>query len=180
MNSSQIPEVQSPKQRRLSVGANLRLAQPLGVSRRLGSVSHSPLHLTSNPPLLRDAVPFLGHDLFRRDLCDDASFARSLRRRKGRSPGSIQHRYFPARALEIQTHPSLWPFHPQLRQRYRDLPRLRPRRNMLVVKGLFRVLRLRPWCQPFCGASSARASISACKPCNTMRYPRTIRRNLPR
>lgn len=176
MNSSRIPEVQSPKLRRPSVGENLHSAQLLGVSMRLGSVSHPPLHLTSNPPLPRDAVPFRDHDLFRRDLCDDASFARSLRRRKGRSPGSIQHRYFPARALEIQKHPSLWPFHPPLRRRYRDLPR----RNMLVVKGLFQVPRLRPWCQPFCGASSARASISACKPCNTMRYPRTIRRNLPR
>ena len=55
-----------------------------------------------------------------------------------------------------------------------------PRRNRLVVKELFQVPRLRPWGQPFCGASSARASISACKPCNTMRYPRTIWRNLPR
>jgi len=180
MSSFPIPEVQSPKQRRLSVDANLRLAQPLGVSRRLGSVSHSSQHLTPHPPLRRGAVPFRDHGLFRRDLCDDASFVRNLRQRKLRSPGSIQCRYFLARALEIQKHPSLWPFHPQLRQRYRDLPRLRPRRNMLVVKGLFQVPRLRPWCQPFCGASSARASISACKPCNTMRYPRTIRRNLPR
>src|SRR6185295_11440423 len=49
MSSSRIPEVQSPKQRRLSVGANLRLAQPLGVSRRLGSVSHSSQHLTPHP-----------------------------------------------------------------------------------------------------------------------------------